>query len=181
MTFKNLAEKANGLMPWNWGKQPVRVRDERDEITLARREDMGSVFDEFFESLLPRRFGGGRLASSARPMAMFESSWPRIDLEETDSAFKMTAEVPGMEANDVEVTIGDRSLTIRGSKTTRNEDRRKDYHVMETYSGSFHRTVPLTAGVDADGVEAHCRNGQLTVTVPKVAAGNQAAKRIEVK
>ncbi|MBS3820808.1 MAG: Hsp20 family protein [Bacteroidetes bacterium] len=184
MTVKDLTQKAKELIPWNWGKRPVRVQDNRsrrDGSLPALRDDFHRLFDDMFEDFLGRRFGEGLLAPFGEPGSLLDTGWPRVDLEETDDAFKVTAEVPGMEADDVEVTVGDSSLTIRGSKTTEREEKKKDYHLMETYSGSFHRTVPLPVEVNADGVEAHCKNGQLTVTVPKTEAGRKAAKRIEVK
>lgn len=182
MTVKDLTQRAKELMPWNWGKRPVRVHDQRRESELpARREDVRSLFEDMFEDFFGRRFGDRWLAPLAGTTDLLGTDWPRVDLEEKDDAFKITAEVPGMEAEDVEVTVGDNSLTIRGSKTTEREEKKKDYHLMETYSGSFHRTIPLPVEVNADGVEAHCRNGQLTVTIPKSEAGRKAAKQIEVK
>ncbi|MCD6365780.1 MAG: Hsp20/alpha crystallin family protein [Planctomycetes bacterium] len=182
MTVKDLTQRAKELMPWNWGKRPVRIRDERNESKLpARREDIRSLFEEMFDDFLGWRFGDRWPAPLARTTDLLGTDWPRVDLEETDDAFKVTAEVPGMEADDVEVTLGDGSLTIRGSKRTEREEKKKDYHLMETYSGSFHRTILLPVEVNADGVQAHCRNGQLTVTVPKSKADRKAVKQIEVK
>jgi len=182
MTVKDLTEKAKELMPWNWGKRPVRIRDERRRSTLPTRGgDFYSLFEEMFEDFFGRRFGDRWLAPLAGATDLLGTDWPRVDLEETDTHFKVTAEVPGMEPEDIEVTVGNNSLTIRGSKTTEREEKKKDYHLMETHSGWFHRTIPLPVEVNADGVEAHCRNGQLTVTIPKTEAGRKAVKRIEVK
>jgi len=182
MTVRDLTQRAKELMPWNWGKRPVRVRDQRRESKLpVRREDGRSLFEDMFEDFFGRRFGESWLAPLAGTTDLLGTDWPRVDLEETDDAFKVSAEVPGMEADDVEVTVGDNSLTIRGSKTTEREEKKKDYHLMETYSGSFHRTIPLPVEVNADGVEAHCRSGQLTVTIPKSEARRRAVKQIEVK
>ncbi|MCX5685321.1 MAG: Hsp20/alpha crystallin family protein [Planctomycetota bacterium] len=109
------------------------------------------------------------------------SSWPRIDLEETDDEVVVTADVPSLEAEDIEVTLGESSLTIKGAKTTELEERKRDYNMMETHSGSFYRTIQLPAEVNADRVEARCRNGRLKVTLPKTEAGGHARRRIEVK
>ncbi len=182
MTLKELTERAKGLMPRNWGKRPVRVRDERrSDASLPTLRDPFGMLDEWFDRFLDGRFGESLLAPLAEPESLLGTAWPRVDLAETDNDVKITAEVPGMEADDLEVSLADHSLTIRGSKTTEREQRKKDYHLMETYSGSFHRTIPLPVEVDADGVEAYCRNGQLTITLPKTDAGRRATRHIEVK
>jgi len=181
MALKNLTERAKDLVPWNWGKRPVRVRNERREPFSAIREDFHRMFESFFDEFFGRRFSDRWLAPMTEPTSLLETGWPRVDLEETDTQFKVTAEVPGMEAEDIDVTIGDRSLTIQGSKTTEREQRKKNYHVMETYSGSFRRTIPLPVEIDTDHVEARCKNGQLTITLPKTQAARASAKKIEVK
>jgi len=182
MALKDLTEKARELMPWNWGKRPVRVRDERTKAGLpAVGEDFHCMFENLFEDFFVHRFADRSLAPFAEPTRSFGTDWPRVDLEETDRQFELTAEVPGMDADDLKVTVDNNRLTIEGSKTTRREQRERDCHLMETHSGSFRRIIPLPLEVSQDGVEAHCKNGQLTVILPKTAASRSSAKRIELK
>jgi HSP20 family protein len=181
MALKKLAEKAKEMMPLNWGKHPVRVQDEARQSLPVAPNDMQRMFDGIFEDFFSRRFGENWLAPFTEPLGRFGESLPRIDLEETDRELQVTAEVPGMEAEDIDVTIGDRCVIIRGSKSSEREDSKKGYHMKEIRSGSFYRSIPLPIAVDRDGVEAHCKNGQLRLTLPKTDAGRIAVKKIEVK
>jgi HSP20 family protein len=181
MALQKLTRKAKDLVPMNWGKRPVRVRDESREPLPASTNEFRRMFDGLFEDFFSRRFGENWLSPPTEPLAGFDVGWPRIDLEETEKEFKVTAEVPGMEAENIDVTLGDHSLIIRGSKTSDREERNKGYRLKETFSGSFYRTIPLSAEVDRERVEANCKNGQLRLSLPKTADGRAAAKKIEVK
>jgi len=181
MALKKLTEKARELMPLNWGKRPVRVHDEARRPLPAATNDMQRMFDGFFEDFFARRFGENWLAPFAEPLGRFGETMPRIDLEETDREFKITAEVPGLEAEDIDVTLGDHCVIIRGFRSDEHEENKKGYHVKEIHSGSFYRSIPLPIEVDRDGVEAYCKNGQLRLTLPKSEAGRVAVKKIEVK
>lgn len=176
MALKELKEKVRHLMPWNWGKKPVRVQGGEGRSLPAARDEFSPLFGEF----LDRAFGRHWPALSP-PIDLLGGDWPRVDLEETDREFTVTAEVPGMAADDIDVFLTDRSLTIQGAKQANREHRKGNYHLVETYSGSFHRTIPLPADVDVGRVEAHHKNGQLAITLPKTRAGRAATKRIEVK
>ncbi len=181
MALKKLTKKARALMPPNWGKHPVRVQDEARQSLPASPNDMHRIFDGIFEDFFSRRFGENWLAPFAEPLGRFGESLPRIDLEETDREFNVTAEVPGMEAEDIDVTIGDRCVIIRGSKSGEREESNEGYHLKEIHSGSFYRSIPLPIEVDRNGVEAYCKNGQLRLTLPKTEAGRVAVKKIEVR
>lgn len=181
MALKKLTEKARELMPLNWGKRPVRVHDEARPSFSTSPYDMHRMVDSVFEDFFSRRFGENWLAPFTEPLGRFGEGLPRIDLEETDREFKVTAEVPGMEAEDIDVTIGDRCVIIRGSRSGEREENNKGYHVKEIHSGSFYRSIPLPLEVDRNGVEAWCRNGQLRLSLPKTEAGRVTVKKVEVK
>jgi HSP20 family protein len=91
---------------------------------------------------------------------------------------KITAELPGMEENDIEVNVSDDVLTIKGEK---KEAKKKDYYVSERHYRSFQRSFHIPDSVDANKIEAIFKNGLLTVTLPKTAQGEKQAKNIEVK
>jgi len=101
---------------------------------------------------------------------------PRMDLTETDTIMRVTAELPGMTADDIDVTLSAGTLTIKGEKTreTRSEEE-GDYHT-ERYFGSFRRTIALPAEVDAKGVAATFENGVLSITMAKAAAKEDTVK-----
>lgn len=104
---------------------------------------------------------------------------PAVDITEDDGGYKITAELPGLEEKDVEVTLSDDVLTIKGEKSTETEKKEKNYHLSERSYGAFQRSFVLPVGVDADKIAASVAKGVLTVTVPKGAAAKP--KTIEVK
>lgn len=106
---------------------------------------------------------------------------PHTDVKESDTEIVITAELPGMEDKDVEITLSDGILTLRGEKRVETEDKHGDYHLTERRYGSFHRTFRLPETVDAEKISAAIDKGVLTVTLPKTAEPGKEARRIEVK
>jgi HSP20 family protein len=106
---------------------------------------------------------------------------PQIDVVETDKQIEITAELPGLERKDVEISVEDDMLTIRGEKKieTKEEDKNKNYHVSERSYGVFYRMLQLPAGVDPSSIQATMLNGVLKLTIPKPA--KTQPKKIEVK
>ena len=106
---------------------------------------------------------------------------PRMDASETDKEIVISAEMPGLERKDVEISLENDMLTIRGEKQveTQKDDKNKDYHFSERSYGMFYRALQLPPGVDPSKVQATMANGVLKVTIPKPA--HSQAKKIEVK
>lgn len=94
---------------------------------------------------------------------------PAVDIIEKDNAFEITAELPGLDAKNVEVSLSDDVLTIKGEKSEEKEEKAKDRYVSERRYGSFRRSVQLPASVDAGKIEANYKSGVLSVTLPKSA------------
>ncbi|GLS28456.1 Hsp20/alpha crystallin family protein [Mesorhizobium albiziae] len=90
-------------------------------------------------------------------------------------------ELPGIDQEDVDVSLTDRALTIKGEKKSEREESRKGYHVSERSYGSFYRSIPLPSGVDTDKANAEFKNGVLTVSLPKTREALSRGKKIEVK
>ena len=110
----------------------------------------------------------------------FTESWlPSVDILETKDNFVVKAELPGLEAKDVNVSISGDILTIKGEKKAEEEEKDEHYHRIERYSGSFQRVFQLPIGVKADKIEAIFDKGVLKVTLPKVEEAKK--KEIEVK
>lgn len=109
----------------------------------------------------------------------------RTNVSETDTEVRITAELPGIERDDVDVEITGDTITIKGEKTSEKDetetDEGREYHRIERRSGSFRRTTRLPFEVDPDTVSADIKNGVLTVTVPKPAEMTKPAHKIEVK
>lgn len=106
---------------------------------------------------------------------------PSIDVTETDKEIAITAEMPGLERKDVEISLENDVLTIRGEKKMEAEkdDKDKNVHVAERSYGVLYRALQLPPGVDPSSVQATMSNGVLKITIPKPALS--AAKKIEVK
>ena len=106
---------------------------------------------------------------------------PAVDLVESDKAYEVTAELPGMDEKNIDVKVTDGRLTIKGEKQEEKEEKKKDYYLHERRFGSFERSFELPESVDAEKIEASFKKGVLTVTLPKKAEAQKPAKKIEVK
>ena len=146
---------ANELMEW----RPFR------EISRLRRE-MDRLWDDYF--------GSGR--RGLQPLTEFA---PAVDVKETDTEIVVKAEVPGMDAKDINISITGEVLTIKGEKKSEREEKEENYHVIERSHGSFSRSLVLPAAVNMDKIEAKYDKGVLTVTCPK--REEVKPKSIEIK
>ena len=104
-----------------------------------------------------------------------------MDIAETEKAYEITAELPGMSESDVEVVASNGGLTIKGEKKEEKEEKKKDYYLSERRYGSFERRMQIPEGVDADKIDATFKKGVLTVTLPKKPEGQKPAKTISVR
>src|SRR5712671_3777034 len=107
-----------------------------------------------------------------------QSIVPSIEISETDKTIEVSAEMPGLERKDVDISIEDDTLTIRGEKKveTKKDDKDKNYHITERSYGMFYRALQLPPGVEPSKVQATMSNGVLKVTIPKPA--HSQAKKI---
>ena len=135
---------ANELMEW----RPFR------EISRLRRE-MDRLWDDYF--------GPGRRA--LKPMEMEFA--PAVDVKETADQIVIKAEVPGIDAKDINISITGDVLTMKGEKKSEHEEKEENYHLVERSYGSFARSLVLPAAVNMDKIEAKYDKGVLTVTCPK--------------
>jgi HSP20 family protein len=154
------------ILPWARAGAPAG-RADADPFTALQRE-MNRLFDSAWRDLKApdsfRAFSGG--------------AWPTLAVAEQDKAYVVTAEIPGLEEKDVEVSLDDSALVIRGEKKAESTDDKT--HVSEHFYGRFERRVPVGPEVDREGVSASFRNGVLTVTLPKSAQASPASRRIPV-
>ena len=133
-----------------------------------------SSFRGEMDKFLNRYFG-------ERPFAgMPSEGWaPSVDISETKDNFIVKAELPGLEAKDVNVSISGDLLIIKGEKKKEEEEKDEHHHYVERYSGSFQRVFVLPGRVKGDKVDAIFEKGVLKVTLPKVEEAKK--KEIEVK
>jgi len=104
---------------------------------------------------------------------------PSIEISETDKAIEISAEMPGLERKDVEITIEDDTLTIRGEKKIEEDQKDKNVQLSERSYGVFLRVLQLPPGIDPSSVQATMSNGVLKIAIPKPAKSEP--KKIEVK
>jgi len=159
--------------------QPAKAADWQPFDVLRNQVDR--LFHDFQTGFLQ--------APILRPFPDIESFWrrdlgfnvtPAIDIVEKDKAFEVTAELPGLDAKDIEVQLANGMLTIKGEKQEEKEEKTKDRYVSERRYGSFRRTLQVPGGVDAEKIEASYKTGVLTVTLPKSPEAQKKEKTIPV-
>jgi len=126
------------------------------------------IFDRFFNDLeLPDFFGEeGMLV-------------PAFDISETENEYIITGEIPGIDAKELDITLLDGILTIKGEKKQEKEDKDKNYHRVERHYGSFRRSFRIPEKVKTDKLDATYKDGVLKLALPKAEASE--ARKIEVK
>lgn len=147
-------------------------------VSRNQRGNLSSVWQPF--GILQREidqvfedFAGGFRASGTSAVV------PSVDMAETEKEIEITAELPGLEEKDVQLSVSDNCLTIRGEKKLEKEEKDRDYHFVERSYGSFSRMLDLPPGVDPNSISATIANGVLRVVVPKPVATQ--AKKIDIK
>lgn len=161
MTIRNLVP---------FGKKSVPVRREEEKPFALLRREIDSLFDNFFR--------GFDIEPFESRMGAFT---PQVDVTENDKEIKISAELPGMDEKDIDLSLQNDMLTIKGEKKEEKEDKGKDYYRMERSYGSFIRTIPLPVEVETDKVEARFKKGVLSITLPKTAKAVAETKKIAVK
>jgi HSP20 family protein len=143
------------------------------------RSEMDRQFDRFSDSGLPSM---RRMFELAPAETSFSFNAPAVDVIEDDKAYKISAELPGLEEKDIDVSATGDVLTLKGEKQQEKEEKSKNYYLSErTYGGSFQRAFALPEGVDRDKIAAEFTKGVLTLTLPKSAEAQKQQKKIEVK
>lgn len=103
-----------------------------------------------------------------------------IELSETDNEIRVKAELPGMDEKDINVSLDENTLIIRGEHREENEKRKRKMHIAHMSVGSIHRSIQLPAEVDASGTKAKFKRGVLTLTLPKTEREKETRRRIPV-
>jgi HSP20 family protein len=158
------AMNVKSLVPW--GKHRSRDVSRFADPTspfLALHREMNRMFDDFLRDFdMP-----GRNATT----------WPHVELSETDDEIKVVAELAGLEQRDVDVTLEDGVLTLKGQKSLE----KNGTIYSERWEGAFERMIPVGEDVDPEKVKASFKNGVLTVRLQKKPAAQRQVKRIEIQ
>ncbi len=136
----------------------------------AFRQEVDKLMDDFFGGFDLRHF-------STRP----DRFMPQMDVVDTDKVIMVSAELPGIDDKDIEISLTSEDLTIRGEKKEETEEKGKDYYRSERSYGSFTRTIPLPVEVDTAKAEASFKKGVLTVKLPKTKEALGGTRKIQVK
>jgi HSP20 family protein len=161
----------NPLSPFRPGGPAERGYGEDPFMSLHR--EMNRLFDDVFRgSLIGSRGGAGQGGSHFVQAHM--------DVSETENEVRICAELPGVSQDNVDVTLDDDVLTIRGEKKLERKDEKENYHFVERSYGTFQRSLRLPFAVEPEQVKAEFNNGVLTVTVPKTQA-QQRSHRIQIQ
>lgn len=159
----------NPLAPFRSGALAERGGDP----FLSLHREMNRLFDDVFNG----RLGGQMTSGSQQNGGMIV---PDIDVSETDKEVRICADLPGVSEGDIDVSLDNDILTIRGEKKFERKDDKENYHFVERSYGTFQRSLRLPYSVDAGKVQANFDNGVLTVTLPK-GKEQEHRKKIQVQ
>lgn len=154
------------------------------DMWRSLHNEMDRMFDRFtrrFDFSVPSLRRIFEAEPSWRSEGSFSFAAPAIDVSEDDKAYKISAELPGMEQKDIDINLTGDMLTLNGEKRLEKEEKSKNRYLAERAYGSFRRSFALPDGVDRDKIKADLAKGVLTIVLPKTAAAQKPAKKIEVK
>lgn len=153
------------LLPWRKEETKLPVNQQDEDPYFSLQNDINRVFDDFFN----RGFGMRSFG--------FNQNWqkfePFIDVVDDEALIKVTAELPGLDEKEIELTLNENTLQISGEKKVESERKGQNTYYAERSYGMFRRSISLPCAVDADKVEATFKKGVLTVTLPKIIEAGQ--------
>ena len=151
-------------LPWRRGKVSPP-----EHPTARFRGEMDRMLDDFTHGFFPPSF-----------LSTWEGTGgPAVDVRDTDAAVIVEVEVPGLKPGDLDFSVTETALTVKGEKRSELGEREGDYRLTERSCGGFVRTVQLPAPVDSAKAEATHKNGVVTITLPKTERGK--GRKIEIK
>jgi HSP20 family protein len=152
------------------GRLPSRYTDQFESF----RSEMDRLFDSFLG-------GFPSLTNMRHSLPAAQGLTPALDVKETEKELVVKAELPGIDEKDIQLTVHDGVLSLRGEKKSERKDERDNYYVTERSYGSFQRSIRLPETVNDEKAEAHFDKGVLTITLPKRPEMVKAQKKIEIK
>ncbi|MFL4471113.1 Hsp20/alpha crystallin family protein [Tateyamaria armeniaca] len=157
----------------------------RPSLPQSREDAMSHAFFPSFQKEMNRlldqfRSGFPMLDDDAR-QASSETAFPAIDVVETDDGFGISAEVPGVKEEDLEVSVSGQTLILKGEKSAEHESEQDSFHLVERRYGSFRRQIPLGFTPEEGTVDAEFADGILKLHIAKPAAAKAAVQKIDIK
>lgn len=144
---------------------------------LSRMEDMEQRFEQMFSSnWLKQLWGNHKEGGLSMP---FEGRAPKVDIIDKDNDVVLRAELPGVKKEDIDVSLNDSYVTIKGSTHAEHKEEKADYYRSEISSGSFSRTMALPCEVDVNKSDASFNDGVLELTMPKLAKAKKKSVKIK--
>jgi HSP20 family protein len=167
--------RVTDLIPWKHARnsEPA-VRNERDPVGMLQ-SDVNRAVGDFLRLFSVPPFSGFPAAVPDSGAAM------QVDVTETDKAVKISAELPGIKEEDIDVRLSDGMLIISAEKKSDRDAEENGYILRERSFGRVERALPLPDGVDANAAKATFKGGVLSVTIPKTKEAQSGAKRISVR
>jgi HSP20 family protein len=157
------------------GNLPVEKGTSSPSRALSPFEEM----DRMFEDLFPRRWMQPFRWEMPHWPELAELKMPKVDVIDRDTEIVVKAELPGVEKDNIDVSVSDNSVTIKGSTSHEKKEEKGNYHRREISCGSFSRTVALPAEIDADKAKASFNDGILELTLPKVERSHRKSVTVE--
>lgn len=131
---------------------------------LALRDRFGGQLERFrdeIDELFQKMVGDGAAMNGS-------SAWaPRVDVSETDQEFLVKADLPGVEAKNIDISVSDGVLVLKGERKVERKEEKKGYQRFERFAGSFYREIPIPVSVDAERITADTASGVVSVHLPK--------------
>jgi len=157
------------MVPW---KRKELSRREEDNPFFPLQQEMHRLMERFVHG-----FGGRELAEMEEPWGYI----PSVDVSEDDKEIHVSAELPGLNEKDIDITLSGNNLIIRGEKKAEKEERGEQFYRKESSYGAFHRAIPLPTEVEEDKIEATYKKGILKIVLPKSPEARKARKKISVQ
>lgn len=154
------------LVPF-WKSTPTNLN--RKNPFLSLHSEVNRLFEDFFQDRLP--------------LSVIDDEFltPNIDLVEREKLYEITAELPGVEEKDVEVSVINNELLIYTTKKIEKKQDKENYHLRECTQGSFNRSITLPYDADANAINANMKNGILKIEIGKTLENADKVKKIPIK
>ncbi len=136
-------------------------------IWSPRFSPMHQDFDDLFSRLL------------GKPLAT--ATTPAIDVSEVEGTILITADVPGVAADDLEVAVEGKTLILKGETKTERDEKDEKWHIVERRQGSFYRAIPLGFEPDPNAVDANVKDGVLTLKIERPEKVEETTRKMEIK
>lgn len=164
MSVRELLHLSKNNVPVTHGGNPI----------VTFQDEMNKLFSDFFGDMtMPQWLRNNRNIA-------FNLS-PAIDVAENNEGFIITAELPGMDIKDVQITMANGYLTVKGEKKQEEKEEKEGYFRQERSYGTFQRVVALPENANLDKAEANLKNGVLTIDIPKKANVPSKERKLEIR